>query len=66
MTAPVWAVVVPGEEELGLQRRCARCREPWPLDATFWHPLVKKGRPTWHSYCRACTAEYRRERRAAA
>lgn len=56
----VW-MVVPGEEELGEQRQCARCRWWWPADdETFWQ---RKG-DTWHSYCRACLCEYAAERRA--
>ena len=36
--------VVAGEEELGVQRRCPRCGDWWPLDATFWIN-VSAGRP---------------------
>jgi hypothetical protein len=52
---PAWAFVVPGEEELGLQRQCSRCGEMWPLDAEFWY---RHGRG-WHSWCRACHREAR-------
>ena len=39
--------------ELGLELRCARCREYWPADPEFFH---KKGEG-FHSYCRVCVTE---------
>ena len=56
------ATVVDGEEELGVQRRCPRCGDWWPLDATFWISITD-GRPG-HAWCRACLAEYQQARRA--
>lgn len=59
--------IVPGEAELGVQRRCVRCSMWWPADdREFWQPLVKRGHPAWHSWCRACLHEYAVARRARA
>lgn len=61
--------LVPGEEELGLQRQCTRCRCWWPAeDDDFWY----RNHGTWHPHCKACLREARdlrwaakRERKAA-
>jgi len=47
------------ETELGTERQCARCGEYWPLDPEFFN---KKGEG-WHSYCRGCMTERKRELR---
>jgi hypothetical protein len=47
--------------ELGIERRCGRCRQFWPADQEFFS-LKKPGQ--LHSWCRACFAEYAIERRA--
>lgn len=51
------------ETELGTERRCPHCGDWWPLDDEFWQPTVKRGRATFHSWCRACLAEDRTDRR---
>lgn len=56
--------IVPGEEELGPQRRCPRCGCWWPEDEEFFLWTRIKGRPGWHSWCRACLAEAAVLRRA--
>jgi hypothetical protein len=61
VTRPSWAIVVPGEEDLGLQRCCTRCRETWPLDEEFWY----RNKGTWHPWCKACHREARNRRWAA-
>lgn len=47
------------ETELGTERRCPRCGEFWPAppDPEFWQAVTKRGRPSFHPYCRACLAE---------
>lgn len=45
--------------ELGLELRCARCKEYWPADPEYFH---KKG-DGLHSYCRACVSERCKELR---
>lgn len=56
--------VVPGEEDLGTQKRCPGCGEWWPaMDEEFWIPIVKRGRNGWFAYCRACNAERNARRR---
>ena len=51
------------DPELGTVRRCARCREEWPLDETFWYarktPRKDRGPAgnEWYTYCRACENE---------
>lgn len=53
------------ETELGIERRCARCREFWPADdPEFWQRITKRGRPAWHAYCRACLSELGHIRRS--
>lgn len=65
--------LVPGEEEIGPQRRCIVCGDWWPLDAEFWYSRrleagsvgIARGRayirrsPVTHIYarCRACWAD---------
>jgi hypothetical protein len=45
-------------------RTCPRCRERMPFpDRTYWQPIVKRGRPAWFPYCRACNAERRHKDR---
>lgn len=52
--------IVPTEPELGVQRRCSRCREWWPADPEFfYHDTPDR----LHSWCKACWAEYHRARR---
>lgn len=46
-------MVVPGEEELGVQRVCSRCQEPWPLEAEYYW---RRGQG-WQTWCRACHYE---------
>ena len=66
--------LVPGEEEIGAQRQCTRCREWWPApepgdaDSEWWY----RNHGTWHPHCKACLREARdlrwaakRERKAA-
>lgn len=56
--------LVSGEEELGVQKQCRRCGSWWPaMDPEFWQPTMKRGHPTFHSWCRACLAEDRATRR---
>lgn len=44
-------------------KRCPRCGEVWPLELEFYRILCVKGIPySWHSYCRACEVEWRREK----
>lgn len=58
--------IVPGEVELGVQKRCPRCGEFWPaMDDDFWPPIHRRGRQEFHSWCKACCYEARREREAA-
>lgn len=67
MSAVVVRAIVPGEEELGVQRECYRCREFWPADETFWPVRTRRnGERDFHSYCKACYTEYARARRNAA
>ena len=47
---------VPGEEELGVQKLCPRCREWWPIEEDFYR-LRPNGYP--QSWCRACYNEAR-------
>jgi len=49
------------ETDLGIERRCSRCREWWPADGEFWS---EKRPGVFYSWCRACFAEYNVERRA--
>ncbi len=51
------------ETELGIEKRCPRCTDWWPLDETFWFRYLKRGRPAWSSQCRACCNETKAERR---
>jgi len=48
--------------ELGLEKRCARCREYYPADEEFF--FAQKGNapgvPPLHSWCKACYIDYRR------
>lgn len=44
--------------ELGVERRCPRCRQWWPEDDEFWLRITARGRSTWFSWCRACKAEH--------
>lgn len=61
--------VVEGEEEIGLQRQCTKCRSWWPAaDDDFWY----RNHGTWHPWCKACLWDARylrlaakRERKAA-
>lgn len=50
-----WATGTPSivkqDRILGIVKRCARCREWWPLDDTFYYPSNT-------SWCRACYVEY--------
>lgn len=48
---------VVGEEELGTQRICSRCHEPWPLDGDFYW---RRGKG-WQSWCIACHLEHNGE-----
>jgi len=41
------------ETELGLEKRCRKCGEYWPLDGEFWH-IQKRGVGGFNSVCRAC------------
>ena len=51
---------IPGEEEVGVQKRCTRCGDWWPPDTDFWFLVTKaRGRRTLHSWCRACNYEAR-------
>ena len=56
MTAPFHCprIVIPGEEELGVQRRCPRCGEFWPEDHEFFYPARRGG---FQAYCKACWHE---------
>ena len=64
--------VVPGEEELGVQKRCHSCGEWWPLDSDFWYVMFRAGRlsvchgrvavrrhDVYRNLCKACHDEYR-------
>jgi hypothetical protein len=52
--------VIPGEEELGSQKRCGLCHDWYPLgDPAFWY---REGNG-WAGWCRACWAERQREYR---
>ena len=44
-----------------LQKRCARCRDWWPLFARYWWRNARG----WHSWCRACCNERQAQYRAA-
>lgn len=44
------------------EKTCKRCGESWPLTPEFYHRLVQAGKKRWHSWCRACMAEYLRDR----
>ena len=55
MSARSPRLVIPGEEELGVQRRCSRCGEFWPEDDEFFYPSTK-GPGCFQSWCRACWA----------
>lgn len=49
-------MLVPGEEEIGPQRRCTRCGCWWPAkDEAFWF----RNHGGWHPWCRACHREAR-------
>jgi len=48
---------------IGPEKRCALCGEFWPLDKEFFN---RKGERYWHSYCRSCMTERRRELRKGA
>jgi len=48
------------ETELGVERRCAKCREWWPLDHEFYD-YYHKGFRGFVNVCRACRALRRRE-----
>lgn len=48
-------MLVPGEEELGAQKRCTKCGSWWPLDDEFWY----RNHGAWHPWCRACHREAR-------
>lgn len=39
--------------ELGIERRCTRCKDYWPEDTQFFHRHGKG----FHSYCIACIAD---------
>ena len=45
MTTVCAVGIVPGEEELGIQRQCQRCRDWWPFDDEFWPILAAAGTP---------------------
>lgn len=46
--------------ELGMERRCNRCKEWWPLDEEFYHRHAN-GLAGFNGICRACrTMGYRR------
>jgi hypothetical protein len=50
--------IVPGEEELGEQKRCPRCRDWWPIEGTTeFFGRRPNGEPG--SWCRACSNEAR-------
>lgn len=55
-------VIVPGEEELGEQKRCPRCLDWWPVEDDFYKRRPN-GRP--QSWCRACYNEARYDRHPA-
>lgn len=50
------------DEELGLQKRCGRCKEYYPADREFFHHQGK-GIGGLHSYCKACVAENREKKK---
>jgi hypothetical protein len=63
MTAPY--AVVPGEEELGVQKRCPQCGDWWPaMDPTWWQ---QSRNGSWHAWCKDCliSAKWRRGKRPA-
>ena len=41
------------ETELGLEQRCSKCAEWWPLDREFWH-IQRHSTHGFTSICRAC------------
>ena len=53
--------IVPGEEELGVQKRCPQCGEWWPaMDPEFWPRAGSQGFLAW---CRDCKYQRRVDRR---
>lgn len=48
--------LVPGEEDLGIQRQCVNCLEPYPLDDEFFY-RKPRGRTGFDTVCRACHGE---------
>lgn len=57
--------IVPGEEELGVQKRCPQCGDWWPaMDPEFWQ---QSRNGSWHSWCKDClsSAKWRCGKRAA-
>jgi hypothetical protein len=43
--------------DLGLERRCNRCQEFWPVDDEFWFFTMKRGRRVVCGHCKACWSE---------
>jgi len=48
--------------ELGIEKRCGRCKEWWPVDAEFWS---SKANGQLYAWCRGCFAEIAADRRHA-
>ena len=47
------------------EKTCTRCSEAWPADTDFFRLQPKAGHPTRLApWCRACEADYQRERRS--
>lgn len=57
--------IVAAEPELGTQRRCLKCGDPWPLDREFFTPqgLNRRGQTVYRGECRACEYEVQARRR---
>ena len=56
--------IVPGEEELGIQKRCPKCGDWWPIEGTTeFFGRRPNGEPG--SWCRACYNEARYNRHPA-
>lgn len=49
------------DDEVGLQKRCPRCKEYWPQDTLFWSPSAREP-DGLQCRCKACQAEHRNER----
>lgn len=48
--------------DIGREMRCSKCKEYWPADTQFYHPLPSK-EPGLQPWCKACYGTWDRERR---